>query len=146
MTSTATAQYRTTPRVLNKHTHGIPEGAVYIGRGSPWGNRFVIGRDGTRDEVCDKYEAWLAAQPGLLARLPSLQDGRPPPGLDGVSGRARADSVGWPRRASTPPLRGAAHGAAPARALWQGRAAPGAGPKRPAPGAAQPRQGACLRC
>lgn len=73
MTITATAQGGPSPRVLNKHAHGIPEGAVYIGRGSPWGNRFVIGRDGTRDEVCDKYEAWLAAQPGLLARLSSLQ-------------------------------------------------------------------------
>lgn len=73
MTSTATAQGGTSPRVLNKHTHGIPQGAVYIGRGSPWGNRFVIGQDGTRDEVCDKYDAWLDTQPGLLARLPGLQ-------------------------------------------------------------------------
>ena len=60
------------PRVLNKHTHGTPPGAVYIGRGSQWGNRFVIGQDGTRDEVCDKYEAWLLSNPALLARLPSL--------------------------------------------------------------------------
>ena len=73
MTSTATAQGSTTPRVLNKKTDGIPQGAIYIGRGSPWGNRFVIGQDGTRDEVCDKYDAWIDTQPGLLARLPSLQ-------------------------------------------------------------------------
>jgi hypothetical protein len=33
-----------------------PAGAVYIGRGSPWGNPFVIGKDGTRDEVCDRFE------------------------------------------------------------------------------------------
>jgi hypothetical protein len=45
-----------TGRVLNKHHGGIPPGAVYIGRGSPWGNPFKIGRDGTRDEVCDRYE------------------------------------------------------------------------------------------
>lgn len=45
-----------TQRVLNKHKVGIPPGAVYIGRGSPWGNPFKIGRDGTRDEVCDRYE------------------------------------------------------------------------------------------
>ena len=73
MNSSTAAQGSTSPRVLNKHTHGIPGGAIYIGRGSPWGNRFVIGRDGTRDEVCEQYEAWLATQPGLLARLPSLQ-------------------------------------------------------------------------
>jgi hypothetical protein len=41
--------------VLNKH-HGVPPSdAVYIGRGSFWGNRYVIGRDGNRDEVCNKF-------------------------------------------------------------------------------------------
>lgn len=43
--------------VLNKHCCGIPEDAVYIGRGSKWGNPFVIGRHGTRAEVIAKYEA-----------------------------------------------------------------------------------------
>lgn len=43
-------------RVLNKHRDTIPSDAVYIGRGSPWGNPFKIGRDGSRDEVCDRYE------------------------------------------------------------------------------------------
>lgn len=61
------------PRTLNKHTHGIPNGATYIGRGSPWGNPFVIGRDGTRDEVIAKHEVWIATQPRLLARLPELR-------------------------------------------------------------------------
>lgn len=46
------------PRVLNKKnwhptTHS---GAVYIGRGSPWGNPFVIGKDGDRDAVCERFE------------------------------------------------------------------------------------------
>jgi hypothetical protein len=48
--------------VLNKHTHGVPADAVYIGRGTMWGNRFVIGQDGDRDEVCDKHEAHLKEQ------------------------------------------------------------------------------------
>jgi hypothetical protein len=43
-------------RVLNKHKVGIPPGSIYIGRGSPWGNPFQIGRDGTRDEVCERFE------------------------------------------------------------------------------------------
>ena len=43
-------------KVLNKHKDNISEGAVYIGRGSPYGNPYVIGKDGTRDEVCDKFE------------------------------------------------------------------------------------------
>ena len=29
------------PRVHNKHHGTAPEGAVYIGRGSPWGNPFT---------------------------------------------------------------------------------------------------------
>jgi hypothetical protein len=44
------------PKVLNKHRAGIPDGAVYCGRGSPWGNPFRIGIDGDRDAVCDKFE------------------------------------------------------------------------------------------
>jgi hypothetical protein len=45
---------------------------VYIGRPSKWGNPFVIGRDGTREDVIAKYEAWLLEQPELLAALPEL--------------------------------------------------------------------------
>ena len=45
--------------VLNKHKHGIPAGAVYIGRGSKWGNPFQIGIHGDRDAVCDKYQERL---------------------------------------------------------------------------------------
>ena len=32
---------------------------VYIGRPSKWGNPFVIGPDGTREEVIQKYEAYI---------------------------------------------------------------------------------------
>lgn len=45
------------PKVLNKHRTSImPPNAVYCGRGSPYGNPFVIGRDGDRDTVCDRFE------------------------------------------------------------------------------------------
>lgn len=47
------------PKVLNQRTDGRPDGAVYIGRPSKWGNPFVIGKDGTRAEVVAKYERWL---------------------------------------------------------------------------------------
>ena len=47
---------------------------VYIGRGSKWGNPFVIGVDGTRDGVCDLYEQWLPEQPELMAALGELTD------------------------------------------------------------------------
>lgn len=44
------------PRVLNKYTDQIPEGAVYCGRPGLWGNPFVVGKHGTRDQVCDRFE------------------------------------------------------------------------------------------
>lgn len=43
-------------RVHNKRAGTAPKDAVYIGRGSPWGNPFVIGKDGDRNEVCDHFE------------------------------------------------------------------------------------------
>ena len=38
---------------------------VYIGRGSKWGNPFVVGKDGTRRDVVRKYETWIASQPQM---------------------------------------------------------------------------------
>lgn len=46
---------------------------VYIGRPSPWGNPFTIGRDGTRAEVISKYGHWLRAQPVLLKKVAGLR-------------------------------------------------------------------------
>ncbi len=43
-------------KVHNKRAGTAPPGAVYIGRGSPWGNPFVIGKHGDRNAVCDKFE------------------------------------------------------------------------------------------
>ena len=36
---------------------------VYIGRPSLFGNQFVIGVDGTREEVIEKHMEWLRNQP-----------------------------------------------------------------------------------
>lgn len=44
-----------TPRVYNRR-RPHPLDCVYVGRGSPWGNPFRIGVDGTRDQVCDRFE------------------------------------------------------------------------------------------
>ena len=35
---------------------------VYIGRPSKWGNPFTIGKDGTREEVIQKYSEWAKTQ------------------------------------------------------------------------------------
>lgn len=46
---------------------------VYVGRPSKWGNPFVIGPHGTRQEVIAKYREWLLQQPELIAALPELR-------------------------------------------------------------------------
>lgn len=35
---------------------------VYIGRPGKWGNPFVIGKDGTREDVVSKYKEWVQEQ------------------------------------------------------------------------------------
>lgn len=47
---------------------------VYIGRPSKWGNPFVIGKDGSREEVIAKYEYWIKTRPELMAALPDLKN------------------------------------------------------------------------
>lgn len=44
-------------KLHNKYHKTAPPDAKYIGRGSPYGNPFVVGKHGTRDEVCDRFEA-----------------------------------------------------------------------------------------
>ena len=45
--------------IVNKY-HG--KSGEYIGRGSPLGNPFVIGKHGTREEVIQLYKTWLELQ------------------------------------------------------------------------------------
>jgi len=46
------------------HFRAVPVGpdTVYIGRPGPWGNPFVIGESGTRDDVLNLFESWLWAK------------------------------------------------------------------------------------
>lgn len=46
---------------------------VYIGRPSIWGNPFVLGRDGTREEVVAKFRRYLESSDALTAALPTLR-------------------------------------------------------------------------
>lgn len=39
---------------------------IYCGRPSKWGNQFSIGKDGTREEVIEKYRSWIMKNPKLL--------------------------------------------------------------------------------
>lgn len=42
---------------------------VYIGRPSKWGNPFVIGKDGTREEILALYRVWVETQDLPFAEL-----------------------------------------------------------------------------
>ena len=64
------------PKVHNKYHQTAGPDAIYIGRGSLYGNPFVIGKDGNRDEVCDKYEQYLLNNPPLLQAVKTNLKGR----------------------------------------------------------------------
>ena len=49
---------------------------VYIGRPSKWGNPFVVGRDGSRQEVILKFLKWFRNQQHLIDALPELKGKR----------------------------------------------------------------------
>lgn len=57
-------------RVVNVR-HEKPD--IFIGRPSPWGNPFVIGRDGTREEVIAKYRVWITQSPQRLNSVSLLK-------------------------------------------------------------------------
>lgn len=64
------------PRVYSMKETPRPKDAVYIGRPSPWGNPFTIGKDGTREEVISKYREWLSKQPDLITKMKSQLKGK----------------------------------------------------------------------
>lgn len=47
--------------------------ALRIDRTTEWGNPYEIGKDGDRNQVCDKFEEYILGDPELLARLPELR-------------------------------------------------------------------------
>ncbi len=55
-------------KVVSRRGGARNSGAIYVGRPTKWGNPFVIGRDGTREEVIAKYGRWLNVNP-LLKRV-----------------------------------------------------------------------------
>lgn len=59
-------------KVVHK-LHGPFPYDVYIGRPTKWGNPFVVGRDGTREQVIAKYRAFILTNPALLNALHELK-------------------------------------------------------------------------
>ncbi len=61
------------PAVHNKYKSTAPADAVYIGRPTKWGNPFVIGPDGTRQEVVQKYKDYILSNQSLLSQVQELR-------------------------------------------------------------------------
>lgn len=59
-----------TVRVVHCRKEGYD---IYIGRPSKWGNPFTIGKDGSREEVISKYEAYIMSRPDLFKALSELE-------------------------------------------------------------------------
>ena len=59
--------------VINKKNDAFD---VYIGRPSKWGNPFVIGKDGTREQVIEKFRNYLSQNVKLLSELHELKGKR----------------------------------------------------------------------
>ena len=47
---------------------------IYIGRGSIWGNPYIIGRDGSRSQVIEKYRHYILNNQTLLDNLSTLKN------------------------------------------------------------------------
>lgn len=61
------------PEVRNVRVSGKSDPkTVYVGRPTKWGNPFIIGRDGTREEVVAMYRERLLLTPPLLESLHEL--------------------------------------------------------------------------
>lgn len=71
--STNSGARRVRTKVVNMYREHYD---VDITRRSIWGNPFVLGRDGSRAQVIDKYRQWIIGQPGLMAQLDTLEGKR----------------------------------------------------------------------
>jgi len=56
--------------VVNRH-HRLPYD-VYVGRGTPWGNPYLVS-EGGREAVIHRYEEYLRGNSDLLQQLSELQ-------------------------------------------------------------------------
>ena len=66
-------QQSSSPRVY--HIRNAPKGAFRVDRANSnrWGNPYVMGPDGTREEVIAQYRAWLVQQPDLMRDIHTLR-------------------------------------------------------------------------
>lgn len=63
-------------KVYKNGVDHIPDGAVYVGRGTPFGNPFRIGRDGTREQVIAKFQTMVDSNPKLQQSIKTCLRGK----------------------------------------------------------------------
>lgn len=56
------------PKVYNMNHVPVP-GAIYVGRPTMFGNPYVIGKHGTREEVVRRYEERVRSNPVMLDQI-----------------------------------------------------------------------------
>lgn len=61
--------------IYNRRDDGVPAHAVYVGRGSPYGNPFPI-KAGRRDKAIVQFREWLLTQPELMEKVKSELRGK----------------------------------------------------------------------
>ena len=63
-------------KVYNIKDKNKPADAVYVGRPSKFGNPFVVGKHGNREQVVTKYKNWLLSKPELCELAKSELKGK----------------------------------------------------------------------
>lgn len=64
------------PKLYNARKVGRPNGPVYIGRPSEWGNPFPFGPGVTREESIRLFEEWFVKDAERVARAKRLLKGK----------------------------------------------------------------------
>jgi hypothetical protein len=77
----------------------MPEGAIYVGRGSVYGNPFVVGADGTAADCARLYRLLLGGLVCLsCAATPAAQEAARRSALDHIGQLRGRDLACWCRR------------------------------------------------
>ena len=64
------------PKLLNRHHPNLPASAVYVGRGTAFGNPFEYPKCGTRKQCVKKFADWIENRPELIERVKTELAGR----------------------------------------------------------------------
>jgi hypothetical protein len=64
------------PKVYNKHHGDAPSDAVYVGRGSVWGNPYPITASVSREKSLSMYETYLKKHPKFVEKIKKELNGK----------------------------------------------------------------------